>query len=73
MPKTEAVEKNIKLKIIFKFNDIYSEKNEDQLLIVKEIKIIYKNFIYLNLSDFIFFSESKFKTIGNKNILCINL
>ena len=73
MPKTEAVVKNIKLEIIFKFNDRSYEKNEDQLLIVREIIIMYKNFTYLNLSELIFVSERKFKIIGNKNILCINL
>ena len=45
MPKTEEVEQNIKLKIIFKYKEISFEKNEAQLLNVNENIIKYNNCI----------------------------
>ncbi len=63
----------MKLNIIFNFKAISIGNIEAQLLITSEIKIINKNFSYLKLNDNIFESDSKFRIIGNKKILWINL
>ena len=72
-PKDEEVEKNIKLEIIFNLEAISIGMKETQLLSNSEVKIIIKNFSYLKFSDFKFDSDIKFKTTGNKKMLCINL
>lgn len=46
-PKTEELEKNIKLNIIFKFKATAIGRIEAQLLMKREIIIINKNFSYL--------------------------
>ena len=68
-PKAVEVEKNIKLNIIFNFKAESIGRKEAQLLIKSEIKIMNRNFSYLKLKDTKLVSDSKFKIIGNKNIL----
>ena len=69
IPKAEEVEKNIKLKIIFNFNNNSADMIGAQLLNNNEMIIKYKNLSYLNFRDLIFVLDNKFKIIGNKKTL----
>ena len=68
-PKAVEVEKNIRLNIIFNFKAESIGRKEAKLLIKSEIKIMNRNFLYLKLKENKLVSDSKFKIIGNKNIL----